>query len=461
MPVNTRHPEYTRFLPRWTKCRRLMDSDAHQYIEDIEVGNPTRSEKYRSDAILTNFTARTVNGLVGLVFTKDPKFKLPPQIEYMEFDCTDDNLSLVHAAKETFEETLVTGRRGVMADYPAINGGANARDLELLNLKARLYLYDAEEIINWAESIVNGQKMLTMVHLYQCYDKLGADGFQWVKGERYINLRLIDGIFVQREYDESMRQVGDVSIPRKGNNQPFTELPFSFVGSRKNKPAPDSPPMYDIACINIGHLKNSAAYEESIVVCGQPSLFITTSMNQKEFEVANPGGIKIGARKGHNLGESGSAFMLQADPNSLAADGMKTKEHQAFMLGAQLLQPQASNETAAAARIRNASELSVVDSVATNVSEAFRKGLKWCAEYMGANPDIVEFDLNYDYINEIENPQSTMAQIQLLDRKAIAMSDIRVNLKKVGLLEESRKDEDIDAEIEMTNPIVGAVDAAA
>lgn len=453
MPVNTRHPEYTKLLCRWLKCRRLMDSDAHVYIPDIEKSNPLRNERYRDDAILTNFTARTVNGLVGLVFKEDPTYELPPQIDYMVNDCTDDNLSLVHASKEAFEETLVTGRYGVMADYPSIQSNLNARDLAALDLKARLYLYKAEEIINWAESIINGRKVTTMVHIYECYDKLGPDGFQWVKGERYINLRLVDGIYVLTHYDQGSNIVGKPEIPRKGNNQPFTELPFAFVGARKNKPSPDSPPMYDIACLNIGHLKNSAAYEESILVCGQPSLFLTTSMSMKEFEKANPDGIRIGARKGHNLGENGSAIMLQADPNTLASEGMTKKESQAFMIGAQLLQPQASNETAAAARIRNAAELSVVDSIATNVSEGFRKGLKWCAEYMGGNPDLVKFDLNYDYIDEGENPQSIMAQIQLLDRGAIAMTDLRNNLKNVGLLEDTRTDQEIDDENALRTPL--------
>lgn len=453
MPVSSKHPDYIKFEKRWEKCRKLMDSDAHSYIEDIEPSNQKRSEKYRDDAILTNFTARTINGLVGLVFAKPPTFELPPGIEYLKEDCTDDNLSLEQASKEAFEETLTTGRCGIMSDYPAVDRNINKRDLDKLDLKARLYIYQAEEIINWTETIVAGRKITTMVHIKEEFDQIDPDdGFRWVKGVRFINLRLINGVYVLSYYNHKEDLVAQY-IPKKANGQPFRELPFAFIGSRKNKPKPDSPPLYDIACINIGHLKDSAAQQESIVVTGQPSLFITTSLSADDFKVANPNGIKIGARAGHNLGESGSAIMLQAQPNTLAAEGMKEKERQAFMVGAQLLQPQASNETAAAARIRNSSELSVLDSIATNTSEGIRKGIRWSAEFMGADPNAVTFDLNYDFVDENESPQSIMAQIQLLDRGAIAMTDLRRNLKKVDLLVDTRKDEDIDNEILERNPL--------
>lgn len=445
MPVDTKHPDYNKNYERWKKCRKVMDSDAIEYIYDIDPTDKKRSDKYKSDAILTNFTARTVNGLVGMVMVKDPTYKLPPAISYMEEDCTDDNLSLAQAGKQSLEETLAMGRYGIMADYPAVDPDLTAREKDMLELKARLYMYETESLINWAESIINGRKVTSMVHIHDKFDSLGADGFQWVQGERYINLRLEDGIYVQTIYGADKIEKSR-TIPIKADGQPFKELPFSFIGSRKNKPKPDPSPIYDLVCLNIGHYRNSASYEESVVVCGQPSLFITTAMTQDQFKQANPKGIFIGSRKGHNLGATGSAFLLQAQPNTLAKDAMLTKEQQAVMLGAKLITPQASNETAEAARIRNASEVSVLDAVATNVSEAIRKGLKWCAEFMGGNPEEVEFELNYDFYPKGKDPQMIMAEIQLFDRGVIGITDLRNTARETGMINPNRTDEMIEAE---------------
>ncbi len=454
MPVNTLHPDYKKFKPKWDLCRSLMESDAHKYILDIDTSDPKRSKKYREDAILTNFTARTVNGLVGLIFRKSSTVKLPKKIEYLKQDCTGDNMSLEQASKEASEETLVAGRYGVMADYPAVNEKMTPQEIAEHDLKARLYFYKTDSIINWCETLVNGKKVLKMVTLKECYDDVGKDGYEWIEGIKYITLRLDDNFnYIQVEHNKAMQETNRFPV-FFADGTPAKEILFSFIGSRKNKPKPDISPMYDISCLNIGHLKNSASYEESIAVCGQPSLFITTTMSKDDFIAANPDGIRIGARKGHNLGDNGTAFLLQAQPNLIADQGMQRKEQQAMMIGARLLTPQGGTETAEAARIRNASEVSVLDSVATNVSDAFQRGLRWCAQLMGADPLEVEFQLNYEFFDTTSNPQQLVAEQGLMDRGAIGLSDLRHNLRKYGIIDPERTDDMIDEEVGRANPIL-------
>lgn len=455
MPVDTLHKDYTCYKPKWEKVRALKDSKAECFIRDVDPVDPERSKKYREDGILTNFTAHTIDGFVGMIFRKDSECKLPAAIEYLRKDATGDNLSLDQCAKEACEETFVTGRYGFLSDYPSLEDKVNARDLENLDFKSRIYPYKAEEITNWAEAIINGVKTVIMVNIHEKFTTLDVkDGFAHMDDSRYITLRLTDGIYTQeiRGHDKQITQ--DPFPPTKKDGSTFKEIPFSFVGAQKNRPKPELPPLYDIACINIAHYKNSCSFEESIAVVGQPSLFITTSIGADDFIRLNPNGIRYGSRRGHNLGENGNAILLQASPNQLADEGMRRKEAQAVMIGARIIKEAGENETAEGARIRSASEISIIDAVATNVSDALTKNLRWCAEFMGANPDDVTFNLNYQYFEEKPDANLINAQIQLVDRGIMAPLDLRNNVRKYGLIDPSRTDEVIDAEREELDPIL-------
>ena len=60
------------------------------------------------------------------------------------------------------------------------------------------------------------------------------------------------------------------------------------------------------------------------------------------------------------LGDTGSATLLQADANSLVGDAMIKKESQMVAIGARIITDRTGNETAEGARIRFASENSVL-----------------------------------------------------------------------------------------------------
>ena len=64
------------------------------------------------------------------------------------------------------------------------------------------------------------------------------------------------------------------------------------------------------------------------------------------------------------------------------------------------------------------------------------------------------FNINKQFYEATVNPQLLVAQMQLLDRGVIAKSDVRSALRKGGLINHDRTDEDIDDESELTSPII-------
>ena len=455
MTVSATHPEYNRHVARWELVRDVVNSDVKQYIIDIDPNDIDRCNRYKHDACFTNFTGRTKAGLVGAVFRKDVEISLPESVAYLEDDATGSQIGLTKLAQEVTGEVLQAGRYGLLVDYPASQEGLTAADIEDMNIKAHISKYKPENIINWQTTVIHGMHKIILVVLKECISYIGNDGFTWMDGIQYRVLRLIDGEYVQELYDENEDIISQY-IPKDANGQSWDFIPFVFVGSQDNDESIDIAPLYDLAQLNLGHLRNSADYEESIHVTGQPTLIISTSMSTEEFKSANPNGVKIGSRRGLNLGPSGSANLLQPSPNQLADVAMQRKEQQAVMIGARLVMQASSNETAEAARIKHSGENSVLATIVHNINDAINRCITWCMMFMSTTDqtDDIIFEISDKFFDTTLDPQTLMAQLQLYNSGIIATADVRHTLRETGLIRADRTDEDIQNEVVNINPFV-------
>jgi len=68
MPVNSLHPDYENVAKRWDLVRSIVANSAKHLLRTVDPNDITRSNQYKDDAILTNFTRLTKDGLTGLVF---------------------------------------------------------------------------------------------------------------------------------------------------------------------------------------------------------------------------------------------------------------------------------------------------------------------------------------------------------------------------------------------------------
>lgn len=493
MPVNDTRRDYDNIVKGWKLVRDVVISNARHYIKDIDVTDPTRCKQYKDEAQFTNFTTRTKHGLLGAVFRRDPIITLPEDIQYLQNDATGFRMPLDKFLQECVGEVLMTGRYGLLVDYPSQNENLTQAEIEARNLKARIYRYTAENIINWQEVIVDGAPVLSLVVLKEVYDSLGDDGFQWIEKTQYRVLRLIDGIYHQQIYvqqeakSQSASKQGSTTtqldsqtgneftlvaeyVPTNARGEVWNYIPFIFLGSEDNDSAIDPAPMYDLAMLNVGHLRNSADFEESVHIVGQPTLIISTEMSQEEFANANPGGVKIGARKGYNLGINGKAVFLQASPNQLADEAMKRKEEQAIMVGARLISHALDRETATAAKMRHSGETSILATICSNVEQGVELACAYIMCFMSTKPmplddeydedgdeigddqNLIDIQLNRQFFDKDLDPNLVMAQIQLLINGLVAKSDVRNILRAYGVIDQERSDEEIDQENKTDTP---------
>ena len=486
MPASDQHRLYTQNKDRWqlvrdcvegsdaiktAKARGVSTDDNKQTITGIHnlsgsrylpVPNPSddskenidRYQQYKLRASFVNFTGHTKDGFTGMIGRKKSVIELDASVEELKENSDGTGQSLQQLIQAIISDTLETGRYGLLADFPVSEAGQTAAQTN--GLQATIKRYPAESIINWRESVIDSQSVLTMVVLSEQVEKVGEDGFSVEVVTHHRVLLLEDGIYIQRLYDEDGDLIVDKAgnsdlIPRKSDGSNWTEIPFQFIGSEDNSPTPDKAPLYDLAEVNISHYRNSADFEESSFLVGQPTPVIS-GLTQSWVDEVLKSGVNFGSRSAILLPSEANAQLLQANSNQMPDRGMELKEDQMIKIGAKIITDGGGVETAESAKIRFAGQNSKLGVLVTNVENGALNVVIWCMEFMGGSGENT-LEVNRDFYEATVNPQVLVANMQLLDRNIIAKSDLRKNLRGSGLIEAERTDEEIDEEIGDIDPI--------
>lgn len=451
--VRTKHRSWQFNYPKWERVRNAVAGDLTSYLRNVGLNEPdkeygeARQVEYEQGAICYNFTKRTLAGMVGSVMRKDPEQIIPRELEYLLRNCDGSGVGLWQHAQDTLMEIDSVGRGGLLVDAPETGAATAAEQNEGL-LNPVIAFYTAENIINWRMKrfgSVNRVVMIVLREVWEYYDN--DDEFVVQYGEQYRVLDLDEnGKYRQRLY-KFKSTGGDaepvVTIYPELGEQLKGKIPFTFIGASNNDATIDDAPLLPLAELNIGHFRNSADNEESSFVVGQPTLFIYpgSGFTVEMFKEANPNGIKFGSRTGHNLGEGGSAQLIQAQENNLAKQNMLDKETQAIQIGAQLITP-TQQITAESARLQRGADTSVMATIARNVSMAYTDALKWVGAMLGLREGTeIEFKLNMDFFLQPMTAQDRAAWMADINAGLLPATAYYAALRKAGVTDWT--DEDI------------------
>lgn len=446
MSVDSQHPQYKHIAQRWNSVRAIVKNEAQDMLRMVDPNNRARSKQYKEDAILTNFTRLTKEGLGGLVFRRPSKRVLADEITYLLKDSTGHRLGLDQLAQKLVGETLETGRHGLLVDVPGENAGKN-------NKRARIRPYSAESIINWDYIEDGDQYKLSLLVLKEDVSK--RDGFVWIDQCQYRVLFLNgDGEYTQVIYNQDLEYVeNSIIVPTDWHGKPLNEIPFTFIGSENNDADVDSIPLYDLSVVNLGHYKASADLMESMFVCGQVVPVVNTGETTSEdWHAANPDGILVGSRTPVVVSTGGSFDFKQAGANTLPQQVMADLEKQAAAIGARLIAPPGGRETAEAARIRYGSQNSVLYTLTRNISDGLQRSLDFATLFMSEVPAENKYELNDQFYEENADPNLIAQEIMLLDRGIMSQDEVRTNLKRTGIKL------DDNAPLPEVNPLAGVDD---
>jgi hypothetical protein len=419
--------------------------------DDESDENVARYDAYRTRAVFYSVTQRTLSGLVGEVFARDPVEEVPTSLDIVSEDADGSGLTLTQLAKRACRYTLSAGRAGVLADYPAVEDGVTKADVESGDVQPTLTIYDALSIINWRTKKYKAKTYLTLVVLEEKYDD-EDDGFSVTKKVQYRVLRLVEGVYTVEVWRDGAVHI-EQNVPQDAQGNPFNEIPFTFIGSENNDAEIDLPPMLALADINVAHYRNSADYEEGVYMTGQPTP-VFAGLTEDWVKNVMDGQVRLGSRGGVMLPQGGSADLLQMEANTAASEAMDKKERQMVALGAKLVEQKEVQRTATEANIENNGETSVLADVAKNVSAAIKFGLEMCARFSGDEGAEIVYELNTDYSIARMSSQERMQTMSEWQSGLLTFSEARAALRKAGVatLDDEEAKDEIEADDFTVNP---------
>jgi len=447
MPVTTVHPEYSLYAPQWKLTRDATRGDPAIKRDDTYLPAPFRAtdteryEQYKARAYFVGVTGRTENAMIGMVFRKSPEHVLPAKLEALLENMDGAGNSAEQLAKDAMKGMLETRRHLFLVDYPSASEGIDAETEAMLGLRPVVAQYSAEALINWRFDNVAGTSKLVLAVLREqvnnSADEFGHD-YDW----QYRVLRLRDGFYTQTVYDDAGEIITPEFAPRMAGGMPFDHIPLHGVRQL------ETPPLYDIARVNVAHYRNIADLEDAAYVVGQPMVHVDTGeTSATEWMELNPAGIEFGSRKGV-VTKGGGIELVQAAENNLIRQAKLDKENEMVMLGAQLIIRGGQAETAEAARMRAGAEASVLDMLTNDLSEDMEAALEDMARFMGLPVDGIEYRLSTDFFEAGLSPQDLSAILQAKTLGVVARYDVRQMIRsgRIGI-DPERTDEVIDEEV--------------
>jgi hypothetical protein len=133
---------------------------------------------------------------------------------------------------------------------------------------------------------------------------------------------------------------------------------------------------------------------------------------------------------------------------------MLDKQDQMHQLGAKLIEMQRSNKTATQSLHDMGNDNSVLALACDNVSNAYQQALNWAARFMGAEENAV-FSIDTEFVTNSLDAVSIQAVVAAWQAKAIPDSDKNSAMRKLGVIDSQKSDDDIQAELDAQGPPLG------
>ena len=435
--------------------------------------NDKRYKAYMTRANYYNVCQPTRDALVGQIFLRPPVVELPEGLEFLVEDMDGNGLTLEQSARKAANHVLPYGRGGFLIDAPPTNGEVTQGQIDSGEFRPVIKFFEPWAIRNWKVERIGTVQKLTMLVLDEAFEQPVSDNefdIETVIRQRVYRLEKVgdDYCCSVEIYDEDGDSVERHDICGKDGN-PLDGIPFEPIGSENNDMEMDEPPFTNLANLNLAHFRNSADYEESVFLVGQPTP-VYSGLSKDWMENYFPKGIPFGSRVSITLNEGATAQLLQAEANTLAYEAMTHKEDQMFSIGAKIInRDQKVEKKEKEVEIEAASQRSVLMTIRNNLQMALFASIVRAASFVNIevseNEHKIELNENFDLTSM--DPDEIRASSELYQKSEISFKEHREALLRSGIAKQTDHDkakEEIMSDKEMKEalmpeppePVVGA-----
>ena len=463
MPIDSHHHEYDEYAPEWecnedvVEGEREVKAGGETYLPRLPGQDEAGYKAYLQRAAFFPATSRTRDGLLGMIFRKDPQAKLPPVLEAYEDDIDMAGTSLDEFAARVVDCTLQAPHGGILVEYPRTDGQpTTAAQADALGMRPYATYWEAEDVFNWATGRVNNRTVLTEVRLSECVmEPDPKDPYTQIEVKQIRQLRLNEAglyevVLFREKKDAATGKIEWIETDRfvpYFRGKPETAIPFVFIGPRDTSPECSKAPLSDIASVNVHHYHNSADYENGLFWIGTPTpVFIGDFVTETGETVAM---VKIGATSGIHMSQGSDAKFLEFQGSGLEAlkTALADKKDDMAILGARILAAdKKAAETAETAAIHRAGENSVLASLANAVSKGIENALKLMAKWAGDETSEISYRLNTDYQPVAMSFQDLTATVSAWQAGALSETELFEALQAGEVIRDDKTFDDHKAE---------------
>ncbi len=388
MRVETTHPSYDENLPAWLRARDVLAGEDAvkagrvRYLPRLDSQTDDEYAAYKERASFLNATARTADGFVGLIFRREPTFKIPETTtgvgQALAAFLDDANMlgnSLQAYAKDVVREVMTVGRAGSLVDWE-----------DEVEQRAYAVLYRVEQIINWRTQRVNGRNVLALVVLHEMTSE-NSDDFSVNQTEQFRVMRLVkdangsDWVFQveiwvlqdgQSKRSKKQWVKAETRIPLR-LGKPLSLIPFVFHGPRNCQECIDKLPLADIIAVNLDHYRLNADYKHGLHFTALPTAWVSGFDKASELRIGSST-----AWVAETPGATAGFLEFTGQGLTTFERAMDRDERLMAVLGSRMLEPQKrAVETADAIELRQSGENSVLSAVSLSVSDSITQILRW------------------------------------------------------------------------------------
>jgi hypothetical protein len=385
------HPNYAEAKERWDKMRDVLGGETvvkdagETYLPktDGQKKLPTGSanyDAYKSRAIFWDYPREISISIEGLLGRKAPELKLPTSMESMLNRCTPTGQSMATFISYVQAGQVEYGRIGILADVPNV-GNPN----ELF-----LYSYAAAQVLNWNTQLIQDEDRLTMVLLDESKYVLTGLEWNWVSSYRVCALDSA-GIYYTGTFTEKDLADFDLANPPETVIRPafrskvLNRIPFAFANLTSIEPDIERPPLENIADLSLALYRVEADYRQALFLQGQatPAFFGFTKEQINDCMLGAGGGI-------FSTNKDARAEFLEPSGASIGELRQANADLHAAIVarGVSLLESNEA-ESGEALKTRVANKTASLNSISATTDAAMSQILRICADWMGADKNVV------------------------------------------------------------------------
>jgi hypothetical protein len=437
--------------PYWSRMQAVTNgSDFIRYYAPTYLPQEPREpqdayETRVQRSVLSPYTVRLIDNAAGLILRR------PINIDGDDFWLTwSENVdglgsSLNEYARRALVSALTYGHSGILVDFPPDPGVTTLFEERQLGRRPYFNHVDPYQIWGWRQESPIPNSPLTQVRLHE-WTTLPEGRFGQKRVER---IRVIepDRYEVYQRHGDSYGYEGgattndsttEIGLVESGA-LPFNQIPFVPIYTNRTGMLTSSPPLIDIANINITHYQRQADLIHALHIAAMPIL-VMEGWDDAEDSTA------VGVNYGMITTPGNKVYYVNADAGAFNAqhEELKELEMQMSTLGiSKLLGQKYVAESADAKRIDQAQANSVLSIISMELESSLQQAYYFAARYLGIEPPKINLDRDFDFYRLLGQDISVIGQLRA---EGALSNETYLDILKSGEIIPDRVD--LDAELQ-------------